>query len=65
MYKPFNYKGKNRKSRIRNNKISKDKTIRIVFKYEEEYNSAIDFIKKHNCDIIDENYSENIYEEVI
>ena len=45
--------------------ISEDKTIRIVFKYEDEYNSAIDFIKKHNCDIIDENYSENIYEEVI
>lgn len=45
--------------------ISEDKTIRIVFKYEDEYNSAIDFIKKHNCDIIDENYSENIYKEVI
>ena len=41
--------------------ISADKTIRIVFKYEDEYNSAIDFIKKHNYDIIDENHSENIY----
>lgn len=45
--------------------ISKDRNIRISFKYEDEYNSAIDFIKKHNCDIIDENYIENEFKEVI
>ena len=45
--------------------ISKDKSIRIVFKYEDEYNSAIDFIKKHNCDIMNKNYIENKYKEVV
>ena len=50
---------------IENIYISKDKNIRIVFKYEDEYNSAIDFIKKHNCDIIDKNCIKNEYKEVV
>lgn len=33
--------------------------------YQNEFNFTIDFIKKSNCDIMYENYSENIYEEVI
>lgn len=47
------------------NYISKGKNIRIVSKYEYEYNSAIDFIKKHNYDIIDKNCIKNEYKEVI
>ena len=50
---------------IENIYISKDRNIRIAFKYEDEYNSAIDFIKKHNCDIINENYLGDKFKEVI
>lgn len=42
-----------------------NKNIRIVFKYEDEFNSAIDFIKKHNCDIIKKNCIEIEYKEMI
>lgn len=45
--------------------ISKDKNIRIVFKYVNEYNSTIDFIKKHKCDIIEKNCIKNKYKEVV
>lgn len=32
--------------------IDKNKNIRIIFKYEDKYFEAIDFINKHKCDII-------------
>ena len=36
--------------------IYNDNKIKIVFKYEDEFNLAIDFIKKHKCDIIDKEW---------
>ena len=32
--------------------IDKNKNIRIIFKYEDKYFEALDFINKHKCDII-------------
>ena len=29
-----------------------DKNIKIIFKYEDKYFEAVDFINKHKCDII-------------
>ncbi len=36
-----------------------------VFKYEDEFNLAIDFIKKHKCDIIGKELNEIELKEVI
>lgn len=35
--------------------VYEDGNIRITFKYKDEYFEAIDFLKKHNCDIIEKN----------
>lgn len=45
--------------------IYNDNKIKIVFKYEDEFNLAIDFIKKHKCDIIDKELNEIELKEVI
>ena len=45
--------------------IYNDNKIKIVFKYEDEFNLAIDFIKKHKCDIIGKELNEIELKEVI
>ncbi len=32
--------------------IDKSKNIKIIFKYEDKYLEALDFIKQHKCDIM-------------
>ena len=44
--------------------VSEDSNLKIVFKHEDEFNCAIDFIKNHKCDIMEENCQKIINEEV-
>ncbi len=36
--------------------VSENGNIKIIFKYEDEYFETINFLKKHNCDIINKNF---------